>query len=170
MVSGCSSSNQISNNDIEEYDVNQTTDENVQGDFVFRLVSEKKEYNDLEDVKLYGEITYIGEKDEVVIHHSSSAILFSLEEKVRGFFIGFAVNDIGLSTVLKQGEPYREEYVKSGGYAEDDSNEYVKFMESFLETDEFPPGYYVVNGETDFSLENQENINIEATVDFKVVE
>lgn len=169
-VSGCSFPNQISNSDLEKYNVKQITDENVQGDFVFRLVSEKKEYDDLNDVKLYGEITYIGEEDEIIIHHASSAILFSLEEKVRGFFIGFGVNEIGLSTVLKQGEPYREEYVKSGGYAEDDPSDYVRFMESFLETDEFPSGYYVVNGETDFSLANEERINIEATIDFKVVE
>lgn len=171
-ISGCSSSNQISNRDLKEYEVKKTIDENVQGDFVFRLVSEKKEYEyeDGDDVKLYGEITYTGEKDEVTIHHSSSAILFSLEEKVRGFDIGFGVNDIGLSTVLKQGEPYREEYEKSGVYVEDDPSDYVRFMESFLDKDGFPPGYYVVDGETDFSLEDQERVNIKATVDFKVVE
>ena len=54
-------------------------------------------------MKLYGEITYTGDKDEVTITHSSSAILFSLEEKVRGFDIDFWVEDEGLSTVLKQG-------------------------------------------------------------------
>ena len=169
-ISGCSSSNQMSNSDLKEYEVKKIIDEDVQGDFVFRLVSKKKEYEDGDDVKLYGEITYTGEKDEVTIHHSSSAILFSLEEKVRGFDIEFGVNDIGLSTVLKQGEPYREEYEKSGGYAEDDSSDYVRFMKSFLNKDGFPSGYYVVDGETDFSLEDQERVNIKATVDFKVVD
>ena len=169
-ISGCSSSNQMSNSDLKEYEVKKIIDEDVQGDFVFRLVSEKKEYEDGDDVKLYGEIIYTGEKDEVTIHHSSSAILFSLKEEVRGFDIGFGVNDIGLSTVLKQGEPYREEYEKSGGYAEGDSSDYVRFMKSFLNKDGFPPGYYVVDGETDFSLEDQERVNMKATVDFKVVD
>lgn len=169
-VSGCTSPNQISNSDVKEYEVKNNTDENVQGDILFRLVSEKKAYEDGDDVKLYGEITYTGEKEEVIIHHSSSAILFSLEEKVRGFVIGFAVNDIGLSTTLKRGEPYREEYVKSGGYAEDAPSDYVKFMESFLKEDGFPSGYYVVHGETDFSLENKERVNLNAKIDFKVIE
>jgi len=169
-VSACGSSNQISNSDLEEYEVKKTIDENVQGDFIFRLVSEKKEYEVGNDVKLYGEITYTGEEEEVTIYHSSSAILFSLDEKVRGYDIGFAVDDIGLSTVLKQDEPYREEYVKIGVYTEDDPSDYIKFMEGFVKEDGFPSGYYVVNGETDFTLENQRKVNIKATIDFKVVE
>lgn len=169
-ISGCSSSSQISNSDLEEYDVEKKIDESIQGDFVFRLVSDKKEYEAGDDVKLYGEITYVGDKDKVNIHHSSSAILFPMEEKVRGFDIGFVVKEIGLSTMLKQGEPYREEYRKSGKYVEDAPIDYVKFMEEFSGIDGFPPGYYVVNGETDFYLEGQERINMKATIDFKVVE
>ncbi|WP_077303210.1 hypothetical protein [Virgibacillus pantothenticus] len=169
-ISGCSSSNQISNSDLEEYDVEKKIDESIQGDFVFRLVSDKKEYEAGDDVKLYGEITYVGDKDEVNIHHSSSAILFPMEEKVRGFDIGFVVKEIGLSTMLKQGEPYREEYRKSGNYVEDAPIDYVKFMEEFSGIDGFPPGYYVVHGEADFYLEGQERINMKATIDFKVVE
>lgn len=155
---------------MEDYEVKKTTDENVQGDFVFRLVSEKKEYGKGEDVKLYGEITYIGDKDEVTILHSSSAILFNLEEKTRGFNIDFAVEDLEVATILKQGEPYREEYVKSGGYSENNSSDYVRFIKGFWKNDGFPSGYYVVNGETDFSLEDRERVNIKATVDLKVVD
>jgi len=156
--------------DIEEYEVKQIVDERVQGDFAFRLVSEKEKYVGKEEVKLYGEITYIGKKNEITITHSSSAILFSLEEKVSGYDIGFGVNDIELTTVLKKDEPYREDYVKSGGYADSDPRDYVRFMKDFLSEDHFPSGYYVVNGETDFFLEDQERVNIEATIDFKVIE
>lgn len=155
---------------MKDYEVKKTIDENVQGDFVFRLVSEKKEYGNREDVKLYGEITYTGDKDEVTIYHSSSAILFTLEEKTRGFDIGYAVEDIGLTTVLKKGEPYREEYVKTGGYSGDADSDYKRFMKEFLGKDGFPAGYYVVNGETDFSLEDRERVTIKATVDFNVVD
>src|SRR5690606_25537683 len=106
--------------------------------------------------KLYGEIEYIGDKKEVTIHHSSSAILFPMNEEIRGYEIGYGVNDIGLSTTLKQGEPYREEYEKSGGYSPDqDPKDYVKFMENFLNRDDFPPGYYIVNGFTDFSMDSE---------------
>lgn len=169
-ISGCSDSSQVKNSDLKEYEVQKTIDEQVQGDFVFRLVSEKKEYQEGNDVKLYGKIIYTGEKEEITIHHSSSAIFFPMEEKVRGYTIGFAVSEIGLSTVLKRDVPYREEYQKNIGYIEDDPREYVSFIENFLDRDDFPLGYYVVNGETDFSVEGQERINIKATVDFKVVE
>ncbi|MED4015206.1 hypothetical protein ACWE42_13700 [Sutcliffiella cohnii] len=164
---GCS---QEPKNEISEPEVKKTIDENVQGDFVFRLVSEKKEYGDGENVKLYGEITYTGDKDEVTITHSSSAILFSLEEKGRGFNIGYSVEDIELVTVLKKGEPYREEYVKSGGYDAGDPSDYVRFIKRFLNNEGFPSGYYIVNGETDFFLKDKERVNIKATINFKVVE
>ncbi|MGG0668054.1 hypothetical protein [Sporosarcina koreensis] len=121
-------------------------------------------------MKLFGEITYTGDKDEVTIIHSSSAILFSLEEKVRGFDIGYSVEDLEVVTVLKKGEPYREEYVKSGGYDAGNPSDYVRFIKSFLNNEGFPSGYYIVNGETDFFLKDKERVNIKATINFKVVE
>lgn len=169
-VSGCSSSNKVSNTELEDYEVKKTIDENVQGDFVFRLVSEKNEYETGEDVKLYGEITYIGDQNEVTITHSSSAILFSLEEKVRGFDIGYSVEDLEVATVLKKGEPYREDYVKTGGYDGGSPSDYVRFIKAFVGKDGFPSGYYVVSGETDFFFEGLGRVIIKATIDFKVVE
>ncbi|WP_280770550.1 hypothetical protein [Salipaludibacillus daqingensis] len=174
---GCHSSDSISSSELDEYVVSQTTDETIQDDFIFRLVSEKKEYNEGEEVALYGEIEYIGEKDEVTIYHSSSAVLFPMEEKIRGYDIGFAVDDIGLSTTLKQGEPYQEKYVKSGSYSPDqDPEDYVSFIRDFLNRDDFPSGYYVVGAYADFSVDAEENegsrerFKIEAAVDFKVIE
>lgn len=93
LFSGCSSPMQISNSDLEKYNVEKKVDENSQGDFVFQLVSEKQEYAAGDNVKLYGEITYVGDKGEVDIYHSSSAMLFPMEEKIRGFDIGFTVNN-----------------------------------------------------------------------------
>ncbi|MCJ7842905.1 hypothetical protein MUB24_18885 [Lederbergia sp. NSJ-179] len=150
-----------------------TRDETTQDDFVFRLVSEKEEYREGEKVKLYGEIEYIGEKEEVTIVHSSSAILISLEEKIRGYHIDGIVQDIGVTTTLKKGEPYRENYVKSRGSGPEEDPSYKIFMEDFLKRDDFPAGYYVAKGYTDFfakSGEVGEHVNIEANVDFKVLE
>lgn len=176
-IVGCNFFYQNSISDLTKYEVLKTTDEIVQDDFIFRLVSEKGQYKEGERVKIYGEIEYAGDNDEVTIHHSSSAILFPIIEETRGYKIEYEVKDIGLSTVLKQGEPYRAEYEKSGGYSPDqDSKVYVKFVEDFLNRDDFPPGYYVMNGYTDFFVEsekklgNQERFNIEATIDFKVVD
>ena len=60
--------------------------------------------------------------------------------------------------------------MKSGGYDAGDSSDYVKFMKSFWGRDGFPSGYYIVNGETDFSLADKERVSIKATIDFKVVD
>lgn len=177
LFAGCNTSTSIDNSDLDKYDVSKTKEEIVQDDFIFRLVSEKEEYRVGEDVKLYGEIVYVGQKDEVTINHSSSAILFPIEEKIRVYNISYLVNDIGLSTTLKQGEPYREEYVKSGGYSPDqDPDDYVNFIQGFIKKDGFPAGYYVVSGYTDFSVGSSENteehkrLKIEAKIDFKVLE
>lgn len=172
LLSACNVSS-FNSDVLEKYEVQNNVDEITQDDFVFRLVSEKKQYNKDEDIKLYGEIEYIGTMEEITIHHSSSAILFDMKEEARGYEIGFGVNDIGLTTTIKKGQPYREEYEKSGGYSPDtDPKDYVKFMETFLNSDGFPPGYYIVNGSTDFFIdsENQNRVTLEATVDFKVVE
>ncbi len=170
LTAGCQSSHSVDNRDLEKYEVSQTSDENVQGDFIFRIKSEKGEYGVGEDIELYGEIEYIGEKEEVTIYHSSSAVLFPMREKIRGYEIGSAVNDIGLSTTIKKGKPYREEYGKSGSYSEDqDPQDYVNFMKEFLNASGFPAGYYVVQGSTDFSVESGEHVRVKGTVDFKVM-
>jgi hypothetical protein len=170
LTAGCQSSHTVDNSDLEKIEVSQTSDETVQGDFIFRIKSEKAEYKEDEDIELYGEIEYIGEKDEVTILHSSSAFFFPMREKIRGYEIGSAVNDIGLSTTLKKGVPYREEYGKSGGYSEDqDPQDYVNFMKEFLNSTGFPAGHYVVKGSTDFSVESGEHVRIKGTVEFKVM-
>lgn len=176
VISGCYSTNSIKSSDLKAYEVKNIIDETRQGDFVFRLVSEKEQYKKGEDVRMYGEIEYTGEKDEITIHHSSSAILFQLTEEIRAYDIDYGVKDIGVSTTLKQGEPYREEYEKMAIYSADDPNDYVRFIEDFLERDGFPLGYYVVNGQTDFSVasdqgvEDEERVNMDAAIDFKVAE
>lgn len=177
LLTACSSSdsgNQIGQEEIDRYEVSKTRDQSTEADFIFRLISEKEEYEEGEDVILYGEIEYTGEQEEITIQHSSSAVLFPMEEKVREYEIGFGVNDLLVSTILKRGEPYREDYIKSGGYSpEQDPEEYIRFMEDFLERKDFPAGYYVVDGFADFFVpkeegEGREAFTIKAQIDFKV--
>lgn len=172
MLVGCSSYEK--NVDVDDYEVKNTIAEVSEGDYIFRLISEKEQYTNDEEVNLYGEIVYTGEMDEVEIVHSSSAILFNIFEEVRKYEIGDGVHDIGLTTTLKRNEPYREEYGKSAGYDSDSDKAYVKFVEDFINQDGFPSGYYTVNGFTDFAVfeggadENATRYNMETTVDFKV--
>ncbi|MBO0991884.1 hypothetical protein [Bacillus sp. SD088] len=112
-------------------------------------------------------------KREVAIVHSASAILFPIEEKVRGYQIHSSVREIGVTTKLKQGEPYRETYAKKAVMFSEEDSSYHKFIDLFLEGKGFPTGYYQVNGYTDFFAklgEEGEYVKIEANVDFKVLE
>lgn len=176
LITGCSSSEKFDSSEIEKFDVKNITDKTTQDYFTFRLVSEKEQYKEGEEVNLYGEILYNGDKEKVIIHHSSSPIFFNLREEIRGYEIGYAVQDIGTSTTLNRlGKPGGAKYDKSSvlnSPYDNTSEDYLKFMEEFLKGDGFPPGYYTVKGTTDFSAEGseQERYNLEATIDFKVVE
>jgi len=160
---------------LEQYEVQRYVNEVTEGDFHFRLVSEKDQYNEGEQVLLYGEITYIGELDEITIHHSSSAVFFHLTENVRNYDLSDAVRDIGMSTTLKRNEPFREIYHKNAAYFNENDKQFVSFINDFISRDDFPYGYYVVEGKTDFAVEtddqaeSMEHVNIETTIDFKVM-
>jgi hypothetical protein len=173
---GCTSQNNIDTGELDNYDVSKTSDEVTDGDFVYRLVTERGQYQEDEPVKVYAELEYIGEKDEITIFHAASPFYFPIKEKVRNYDLGYAMNEPLISTTLKQGKPLRKEYMKSGGYSDQGEDNYVAFMKKFFNMDGFPIGYYVVDGFADFYIETGENdeekedFRIEGQIDFKVIE
>ncbi|MBM7573668.1 hypothetical protein [Aquibacillus albus] len=159
--------------ELDEFTVLNTTDEETEGDFIYRIVTEKGEYRNNETVNIYSELEYIGDKEGVTIYHAASPFNFPMVEKTRGFEIGYPMNEPLRNTTLIKGEPLREEYGRSGGYGSQDESDYVEFMTSFL-NDGFLPGYYVVIGYVDFYVENKEDdkkdYRIKGKIDFKVTE
>ncbi|MFD2044745.1 hypothetical protein ACFSTA_07680 [Ornithinibacillus salinisoli] len=161
---------------LDNYDVSQTSDEVNDEIFIYRLVVEKEEYQVGQPVKIYAELEYTGENEEITIYHAASPFYFPIEEKVRGFDIGYGMDEPLISTTLKKGEPLREVYVKNAGYSDIDEDDYVSFIKRFLENDGFPSGFYVVSGYADFTIYSSENtagkkdFRMEAQIDFKVVE
>lgn len=175
MLAGCNEKNgKIDPEQLADITVNNNIEEITEGDFKLTAVSEKKHYKQGEPVQLYAEIEYIGEDESVDIFHSSSAVFFTIKEKVNGFEIGYAVNDIGLQTKLIKNQPFREIYEKTGGYSEHSNKAYVEFVRRFVEEEGFPVGYYIVEMTTDFSVgpaedrQDHERIKLTATIDFKV--
>ncbi|WP_209121101.1 hypothetical protein [Alkalihalobacillus sp. BA299] len=159
--------------ELDEFKVLNTTVEETEGDFIYRIVTEKEEYRKNETVNIYSELEYIGDKEEVTIFHAASPFNFPMFEKTRGFEIGYPMEEPLIRTTLKKGQPIREEYRRSGGYGSQDESDYVDFMKSFIK-DGFLPGYYVVNGYVDFYVENNDNSRkdymIKGKIDFKVIE
>lgn len=164
---GCGTSNTVTNEDVASYEVKQTFDEQVEDEFIFRLVTGKEEYQEGEEVELYGEIIYTG-AEEIIIAHAASAVIFNIEEQIRGFEVTHAVPEIGLQTTLVPDTSYREDYSKQGiSYTEQESEDYTKFIEDFSSRNDFPPGYYTVEATTDF-FDGTDHRKLKAAVDFKL--
>ena len=173
ILSGCSTNDEEAMlAKLENYDVQSVKDEVTAGDFIYRLFTEKEEYLSNEAVKMYAELEYIGDQDEITIFHAASPFYFPIEEKIRGIQIPYPMPEPLLSTTLKKSQPFRQEYTSSGAYSEEDEKEYKDFMKDFIQNG-FPLGYYVVDGFADFFIEINPNeepqkFHPTAQIDFKV--
>jgi len=152
-----------------------TVSEASEGDFVYRLVVGKEQYETGDNIELYAELEYIGKEDSVVIYHAGSPFYFPIYEKTRQYDITYSMITPLLSTTLNKGEPLRERYTGSGGYSEDqDSKAYIAFMKEIMGSS-FPVGQYVVSGFADFYVSDeklgseQQDYNIKAQVAFEVL-
>ncbi len=145
-----------------------------EGDFVYRLVSESERYGQGEKPKIYAELEYVGEQDEITIGHAASPFYFPMKELTRNYSIDYMMNEPYITTTLKKGEPLREDYTGSGGYSEQDTKDYQNFIRSLK--DGFPEGRYVVYGSADFVIhpaegetgEEPEKYKIQAEIEFEV--
>ncbi|MBM7566360.1 hypothetical protein [Paenibacillus sacheonensis] len=144
-----------------------TTDSSVtQGDFTYRLVTSKPEYQHGEHVSIYAELTYVGNEPSVTIDHSDSPFYFPIQERTRNYAIDYAISDVGASTTLVHGEPLRGSFDGGGAYGGDDRQAYKDFIEDYWKNG-FPKGYYEVNGFADFSVSGQ-RVKIGTRIDFIV--
>lgn len=158
---------------LEDFSVKNTEASVTEGDFIYRLVSEKEEYASGGPVKIYAELEYIGDQDTIDIFHAASPFYFPMEEKTRNYEIHYGMEEPLITTTLTKGEPFREQYAGSGGYSDQEDDAYIDFTQNIM-NEQFPEGYYVVNGYADFYTEppenGQPNYEIHAEIDFKVVD
>ncbi|MFL8936320.1 hypothetical protein ACKA06_05905 [Rossellomorea oryzaecorticis] len=143
----------------------------IKGDFIYRLVSEKREYRESEPVKIYAELEYTGEKEEIKISHGGSPFFFPISEKTRGVNIDYPMIQPLIYSTMVKGDPLRKEYAGSGSYSSEDDEDFIKFMKQIMNND-FPVGEYTVNGSADFSVitsENEEDMKLTGQIEFKVV-
>ncbi|WP_301109108.1 hypothetical protein [Sporosarcina sp.] len=141
----------------------------TEDDFVYRLVSEKKQYQISEPIKVYAELEYTGDQDEVEITHATSPFYFPITETTREYDIEYSMDMPLERTALKKGEPLRMDYESSGSFFDSDTEEYKAFMWQVM-NGSFPAGQYVVNGNVDFNLIDAEEkkYQIETQVKFQV--
>jgi hypothetical protein len=95
LLASCASqqgSTNISASELNNYEVISTKSEVNEGDFVYRLVTEKAEYRINESVKVFAELEYVGNREEVVIFHADSPFYFPMTEKTRNYKISYPMN------------------------------------------------------------------------------
>lgn len=158
--------------DLTDITVNSAQSDAVQGDFIYRLISEKEQYTEGEEIKMYAELEYNGVQENIEISHAASPFHFPLYEETREYAVEYAMNEPLLTTRLTKGEPLKEYYSGSGGYSAEEDDAYIEFVQRIMEK-EFPPGYYKVDGFANFTATSSDGSatphEIHAQIDFKVV-
>ncbi|WP_172368950.1 hypothetical protein [Sporosarcina jiandibaonis] len=145
-----------------------------EGDFVYRLFTEKDVYDEFGDLAIFAELTYVGDEESIDIFHGGSAFHFPFVERTREFDVGYAMNEPLLTTTLIKDEPLREKYAFAGGYSDEDTEEFQQFVETIIEKG-FPEGEYIMNGSAQFYLNdpafttNDKKYNMNASIGFTVV-
>lgn len=176
MLAACGTDDETSTSNtasVKDFSVKNTEASATEGDFIYRLVSEKEEYASGGPVEIYAELEYIGDQDTIDIFHAASPFYFPIEEKTRDYQIYYGMEEPLITTTLTKGEPLREQYTSSGGYSDQEDDAYIEFTKNIM-SKQFPEGYYVVEGYADFYTETpdngQTNYEIHAEIDFKVVD
>ncbi len=98
-------------------------------DFKMKLFSDKKVYKTTEDIKLWATLVYQGQEETVTIWHGLPYLTFNITDG-KDFNLQGVIQTILTSTTLHQGEVYRTDYVKSGGWSADAPD--AAFWEEFF--------------------------------------
>ena len=154
--------------DVTDFTVAAPQAESAKGDFIYRLATEKEQYTEGEKIEIRAELEYIGEQESIEISHAASPFYFPIHEETRDYTVEYAMNEPLLTTRLIRGEPLQESYSGSGGYSAEEDEAYIEFVQRIMEQN-FPVGYYKIDGYADFIAGSVAPYEIHAQIDFKVV-
>lgn len=168
--------NEKHNTDKDNLQSYETFVEVTEGDFVYRLSTERKGYTKGTPVKILADIEYIGDEESISISHAASPFYFPMRELTRDYDIEYEMTTPLITTTLTRGVPIQEVFSGgAGGYGSQDPPEYVEFMKMFMRGD-YPIGEYVVHGFASFDVEpktsndTKEKVLIKADIAFRVME
>lgn len=141
-----------------------------EGDFTYKLYSEKESYKEFEDIEVYAELIYTGQEDSIEISHAASPFSFPFEEMTRGYEVPYAMDVPLIITTIKKNEPLRKKYAFAGGFSDQDDSEYVRFVKTVM-SDGFPEGNYIIHGSADFGTitdSGEQAYHLKADIGFTV--
>jgi hypothetical protein len=136
--------------------------------FELKIYSDKQEYKTTEKINIWSTLEYTGKEDQIKIWHGEPYIIYSITDG-KDFKLDGVVLDILKSTVLEKEKIYRFDYIKTGGYSEDDPKANF-WKEFFSEKDLYlPVGEYTIKAAADFSLgDDVVNSRYEQTAELKI--
>ena len=123
-------------------------------DFIYELEVSPTKIASGEEINIVAKLTYIGDEDEIVISHAASPFYFDLYETTRGYDIYYFMDTPNIGTTLKKGEPLVTKYRTTGGFGEEQPEEFKQFMKAFL-SGNYPEGYYKVHGYVKFTRQGE---------------
>lgn len=144
-----------------------------EGDFIYKLSTEKDVYDTFGGTAIFAELTYVGEMESIDIYHAASPFYFPLEERTRGIEVDYAMNEPLIVTTLKKDEPFQQRYNFAGGYSDQDEEQYVEFVKTVMNKG-FPEGEYIIHGSAEFTTidpsvaTDEERFNLKADIGFTV--
>lgn len=147
------------------------TEQDLNKQFELKLYSDSQTYKTTDKIKIWATLKYIGSNNQIKIWHGDPYISFSITDG-KEFNTGGFFHTILASTILEKDKLYKFDYVKSGGYTEDDPK--ADFWRKFYaEKDLYlPEGEYTVTVCGAFSFtEDTENSksNLSEEIKIKVI-
>ena len=123
--------------------------------FELKIYLDKNIYSTEEIIQCYATVEYVGDEESITIYSSDPLVGFGLKDD-KYFDGGYAVSDVLKSTTFKKGEIVRFDYMKTGGWSDDDSN--ADFYKEFFAEKELilPVGNYEVSASIDGSFDSDD--------------
>lgn len=141
--------------------------ERKEGDFIYKLYTEKGMYDEYEDTSIIAELTYVGDEETIEIFHAETPLTFALEERTRNVKIETLIRDIGVTSKLKKDVPLIKKYTVTKGHVFEDDKASVKFFKT-VKKKGLPDGEYIIHGFADFSDKNK-HYTINGEIGFTVI-
>lgn|GEM_PF-1223830 len=123
--------------------------EATEGEFELILYTSKTHYEVDEPIEVYAELVYVGEQDEIEIGHAMYPVGFGIREHTRDIHIEGVMAEPYVVTQLKRNEPVRYDYTFTGGYSEEDGEDYLAFIEE-IKDNALPEGQYTITAYASF--------------------